>query len=171
MFLRLLRAFARHATDGLLNADETCRQTGCRVGPAHQTCNPITVVYHSAEWLTTLGRQRGQAGSYDVTAARRQHRGPPVRHHYKPSDATAPHYTTDRVQGGRRQDQTCPRRWRHHLLLLAIVPYSIGFDLPRDHLSGLGTHCNCSNLSYKRLRQAPLHRGRSEKRLRLTQAR
>jgi hypothetical protein len=59
---------------------------------------------------TTLGRQRGQAGSYDATAARHQHGGPPVRHRYRPSDATVPHRTTDQVQGGRRQDQAYPRR-------------------------------------------------------------
>jgi hypothetical protein len=51
---------------------------------------------------TTLGWQRGQAGSYGATATRRQHRGPPVRHRCRPSDATAPRRTTDRVQGGRR---------------------------------------------------------------------
>jgi hypothetical protein len=50
---------------------------------------------------TTLGWQRGQAGSYMATAARRQRHGPPVRHRYGPSDATTPHRTTDRVQGGR----------------------------------------------------------------------
>jgi hypothetical protein len=44
---------------------------------------------------TTLGRQRGQAGSYGATAARRQRRGPHVRHRYRPSDATAPRRTTD----------------------------------------------------------------------------
>jgi hypothetical protein len=48
------------------------------------------------------------------------------------------------------------------LLLLAVVPYNIGFDLPRGHLSGFGTHCNCPTLSYKRLGQAPLHRGREK---------
>jgi hypothetical protein len=51
------------------------------------------------------------------------------------------------------------------------VPYSIGFDLPRGHLSGLGTHCNYSTLSYKRLGQASLHNGQKKIRLRLTQAR
>jgi hypothetical protein len=51
---------------------------------------------------TTLGQQRGQAGSYSATVARRQHRGPPVRHHYMPSDVMAPRRTIDRVQGGRR---------------------------------------------------------------------
>jgi hypothetical protein len=50
---------------------------------------------------TTLGRQRGQAGSYGVTAVRSQRRGPPIRHRYRPSDTTAPRRTTDRVQGGR----------------------------------------------------------------------
>jgi hypothetical protein len=37
----------------------------------------------------------------------------------------------------------------------------IGFQPPRGHLSGLGSHCNCPTLSYKRLRQTPLHNGRS----------
>jgi hypothetical protein len=46
------------------------------------------------------------------------------------------------------------------------VPYIIGFDLPRGHLSDLGIHCNCSTLSYKRLGQTPLHKGRKKKRLR-----
>jgi hypothetical protein len=37
------------------------------------------------------------------------------------------------------------------LLLLAVVPYNIGFYLPRGHMSGLETHCNYPTLSYKRL--------------------
>jgi hypothetical protein len=32
-----------------------------------------------------------------------------------------------------------------------VVPYSIGFSLPRGHLLGLGTHYNCPTLSSKRL--------------------
>jgi hypothetical protein len=44
---------------------------------------------------TTLGQQRGQAGDYGMTAAWRQHRGPPVKHRYRPSDATAPRRTTE----------------------------------------------------------------------------
>jgi hypothetical protein len=50
---------------------------------------------------TTLGRQRGQAGSYGVTVARCQRHGPLARHRYRPSDATTPRLTIDRVQGGR----------------------------------------------------------------------
>jgi hypothetical protein len=50
----------------------------------------------------TLGQQRSQAGSYGVTTAQHQHRGPPIRHHYRSSDATVPRHTTDRVQGARR---------------------------------------------------------------------
>jgi hypothetical protein len=30
-----------------------------------------------------------------------------------------------------------------------VMPYNIRFFLPRGHLSGLGTHCNCLTLSYK----------------------
>jgi hypothetical protein len=52
-----------------------------------------------------------------------------------------------------------------------LVPYRVGLYLPQGHLSGLGTRCNYSNLSYKRLGCAPLHRGRKEKRLRLIRAR
>jgi hypothetical protein len=100
---------------------------------------------------TTLGQQHGQVGSYGATTARRQRHGTPVRHRHRPSDATAPCHTTDRVHGGRQQDQTCPRRSRHYLPLLTIVPNSIGFDLPRGHLSGLKTHYNCPTLSYKSL--------------------
>jgi hypothetical protein len=37
-----------------------------------------------------------------------------------PSDSTAWRHTADWVQHGRRQDQTCPCRWRHPSLLLAI---------------------------------------------------
>jgi hypothetical protein len=44
---------------------------------------------------TTLGQQRGQAGSYGATAAQHQHRWPAVRHYYRPSDTTAPHHTTN----------------------------------------------------------------------------
>jgi hypothetical protein len=40
----LLCTFARHAAGGPLNADETCGHTGCRAGPAQQTCSPITVI-------------------------------------------------------------------------------------------------------------------------------
>jgi hypothetical protein len=62
-FQRLLRAFERHTIGGLLNADETCGQAVCRVGPAQQTCSPVTVVCHNAEWFnnseptTRSGRQ------------------------------------------------------------------------------------------------------------------
>jgi hypothetical protein len=35
----------------------------------------------------------------------------------------------------------------------------IGFQPPRGHLSGHGSQYNCLTLSYKRLGQAPLHRG------------
>jgi hypothetical protein len=62
-FQRLLRVFARHTVGGLLNADETCGQAVYRVGPAKQTCNPVTVVRHNAEWFnnseptTWSGRQ------------------------------------------------------------------------------------------------------------------
>jgi hypothetical protein len=59
---------------------------------------------------TTLGRQRGQAGSYSATATRCQCREPSVRNRYRPSDVTTPHHTADRVQGGRRQDLACPHR-------------------------------------------------------------
>jgi hypothetical protein len=34
----------------------------------------------------------------------------------------------------------------------------IRFQSPRGHLSGPGSPCNCSTLSYKRLGQTPLHR-------------
>jgi hypothetical protein len=37
--------------------------------------------------------------------------------------------------------------------------YCIGFQPPRGHLSGPGSHCNDLTLSYKRLGQAPLLRG------------
>jgi hypothetical protein len=45
------------------------------------------------------------------------------------------------------------------LLLLTGVPYNIGFDLSRGHLSDLRTHCNYPTLCYKRLGQAPLYEG------------
>jgi hypothetical protein len=59
---------------------------------------------------TTLSQQRGYAGSCSTTATRWHHYGPPVRHRYRPSNSTAPRRTTDRVPGGRQQDQACPRR-------------------------------------------------------------
>jgi hypothetical protein len=54
-FHGLLRAFARHATGGQLNADGTCGQAGCRAGPTQQTCSPVIVVCHSAEWFNNSG--------------------------------------------------------------------------------------------------------------------
>jgi hypothetical protein len=105
----LLRAFAGHAAGGPLNADEMCGQTGCRAGPAQQTCSPLTVVFHSAEWFNTLGRRHGQAGSYSAPATQCQRRGPPVRPRYRSSDATTPHRTTGRVQA-RRQGKPTPSK-------------------------------------------------------------
>jgi hypothetical protein len=32
-----------------------------------------------------------------------------------------------------------------------LAPYHVGLYLPQGHLSGLATHCNYPNLSYKRL--------------------
>jgi hypothetical protein len=53
-----------------------------------------------SQWLVTV-----PSGSttlvYRATATRRQRHGPPVSHRYGPSDATAQHYTDDRMQGGR----------------------------------------------------------------------
>jgi hypothetical protein len=62
-FHGLLHAFARHATCYQLNADEMCGQAGCRAGPAQQTCTPVTMICHSAEWFSNsrpaarIGRQ------------------------------------------------------------------------------------------------------------------
>jgi hypothetical protein len=60
-FQVLLRAFARHAAGGPLNVDEICGQAGCRAGPAQQTCSPVTVVCHSAEWFNN-SRPAAQSG-------------------------------------------------------------------------------------------------------------
>jgi hypothetical protein len=54
-FQWLLHAFARHATDGPLNADETCGQAGCKAGSAQQTYSPVIMVCHSAEWFNNSG--------------------------------------------------------------------------------------------------------------------
>jgi hypothetical protein len=53
-FQGLLHAFGRHAGDPL-NADETCGQAGSRAGPAQQTCSPVIVGCHSAEWFNNFG--------------------------------------------------------------------------------------------------------------------
>jgi hypothetical protein len=47
-----------------------------------------------------------------------------------------------------------------------VVPYSVGFTYPGATCRVLGAHCSCPTLSYKRLGQAPLPRGRRKKRLR-----
>jgi hypothetical protein len=67
------------------------RRVGRQVAGPGQHNIPTT----QSQWFTTvlsgsttLDRQYGQAGSYSATAARRQHRGPPVRHRYRPSDST-----------------------------------------------------------------------------------
>jgi hypothetical protein len=101
-FQGLLCAFVRHATDGPLNTDETCGQTGCRVGPAQQTCSPVTVVYHNAEWFNNSGPTARSGRHLRCDCSRHQRHGPPVRHHYRPSDVTTPRRTTDRVQGDKR---------------------------------------------------------------------
>jgi hypothetical protein len=54
------------------------------------------------------------------------------------SDLIARRHTADRVQHARRQDQTCPRRLRHHLLR-PLEPYYIGF-------CPSGTTCRVSGL-------------------------
>jgi hypothetical protein len=149
MWQGLLRTLARHAAGISLNADEMCGR-------------PVAVTRHSAERFLTLGHR--------ATVARRQRRGPPVRHHYGPSDAMTHHRMEDRMQRGRRQDPTCPCRWRHHWLLLAIVPYSVGFTYPGATCRALGAHCSCPTLSYKRLRQAPLPRGRKKEKAQARQA-
>jgi hypothetical protein len=69
--------------------------------PMRHVGRQVTVVYHNAEWFNNSGRQRGQAGSYSMTATRRQRHGSPVRHHYRPSNAMTPHRTADRVQDDR----------------------------------------------------------------------
>jgi hypothetical protein len=79
------------------------RRVGRQVAGPSQHSRPTA----RSQWFAAV--LSGQAGSYSVTAARRQRHGPPVRHRYRPSDATTPHRTTDRVQGDRRQDQTCTR--------------------------------------------------------------
>jgi hypothetical protein len=46
------------------------------------------------------------------------------------------------------------------------VPYSVRFTYPGATYQALEAHCSCPTLSYKRLRYAPLLRGRRKKRLR-----
>jgi hypothetical protein len=97
-FQGLLRAFARHVA----GSPRVGRQVA---GPGQHSRPAVRSQWFATvpSGLTTLGRQRGQVGSYVATAARRQRRGPPVRHHYRrrhhyrPTDATAPRRTTDRV--------------------------------------------------------------------------
>jgi hypothetical protein len=74
------------------------RRVDRQVVGSGQHCRPAALSHLFATVLsgsTTLDRQRGQTGSYDATAARCQHRGPPVRHRYSPSDVTAPRRTID----------------------------------------------------------------------------
>jgi hypothetical protein len=66
------------------------RRVGMQVAGPGQHSRPAARSQWFATVLsgsTTLGRQRGQSGSYGATAARRQCRGPPARHRYRPSDA------------------------------------------------------------------------------------
>jgi hypothetical protein len=69
------------------------------------------------------------------------------------SDLTAQRHTADEcsVAGDKtRRDHTIQDIICYSWLLL---PYCIGFYLPCGHLSGIGSHCNCPALSYKRLGQ------------------
>jgi hypothetical protein len=56
-----------------------------------------------------------------------------------------------------------------HTCSVCRMMYGRGNDLSiKDHLSDISIHCNCWNLSYKRLGQSPLFRvGQKKKRLRL----
>jgi hypothetical protein len=66
------------------------RRVGMQVAGPGQHSRPAARSHWFATVLsgsTTLGRQRGQSGSYGATAARCQCRGPPTRHRYRPSDA------------------------------------------------------------------------------------
>jgi hypothetical protein len=119
---------------------------------------PVTVPSGS----TTLG--------HGAAVAWRQRRGPPVSHRYGPSDATTQHRIEDRMQRGRRQDPTCPRHWRHHWLLLTVVPYSVGYTYPGATCRALGAHCTCPTLSYKRLGQTPFSRGQKIEKAQTRQA-
>jgi hypothetical protein len=56
------------------------------------------------------------------------------------------HRTDNWMQGVKWQDPTCPCCWRHHWLLLAVVPYNVGFAYPRATCRTLGAHCKPPDL-------------------------
>jgi hypothetical protein len=66
---------------------------------------------------------------------------------------------------------TCDKIRRDHTIediicySYLLVFYCIGFYLPSDHLSGLGSHYNCPTLRYKRPRQTSILDGFSQPQL------